>query len=1204
MNRSPEFDLLRNPLEGNNLIEASAGTGKTFTITMLILRLLIEKDLKLEQILVVTFTEAATNELKERARKMLLDARRAFISGKCEDKTLTAYIRQHGDARAALHKLEDAVRDFDEAAILTIHGFCNKVLQESAFESGGLFDTELVTEQSDILQDIVDDFWRQNMYAASGLFTSFCVNQLSPEHLFKLVEDKVGLLYMEVIPDGADEPFDDVEHAFGASYQSIRDVWVTVRPEVETILNRPDNGLNRNLYRPASIPFWLKDLDVYTASAQPNPVLPDAFEKFTSSKLKSSVRGSANPPVHSFFDLCETHYRNYLNLESAYKKRIIFLKRKLIDFVKTELKRRKEQNNIYFFDDLLLNLHETLEKGGEHGLVKTVRNQYRAALIDEFQDTDPVQYEIFRRIFGEGQNPLFLIGDPKQAIYGFRGADIFAYMRAKNEIPQHYTLSTNYRSGPELVQAINTLFQSARNEKPFIYDEIPYTTVRAADREAREHLTINGDTQKPLRIVYADARKYTSDWKPIRKRDARIIIVKTIAEEVARLLSLGEEGALKIGDTPLEQKDVAILVRSNLEARLLQEELTRVGVHSVLYGSANLFESNEARELELILSAVVEPKRESRIKAAICTEIAGLNATDFNALNEDEGRMEVWFERFARYHTTWQQKGFMRMLREMMEEGHWLSRLMSYSDGERRITNLLHLAEILNESELRNRFGMTGTLKWLSQQRNLNEGLRRKAPFEHQLRLESDENAVKLVTMHMSKGLEYPVVFCPFTWSGSWLWNASTFAFHSPDERQIYTFDLGSENQDRHKIFAEKEELAENLRLLYVAVTRAKHLCYLVWGRFWESGKSAPGYLMHQPSQLLSDDLLKEMDQHFRALEDEDLLGRLGEIAVQSGDTIAIEKLPEVDGVIFRPQEKKSSGLTCRQFAGQIDRSRRISSFSALISDQAHSAELPDYDSIEDERRESASVPEEPYQHYRTFPRGTRPGTFIHDILENVDFQAETFDGLVSEKLQAYGYEQDWQPAISRLLDELTALELGQGDRFRLRDISNTKRLNELEFYFPVSLLTTGKLELTFRNHRSDANDFTESIANLGFPALKGFMKGFMDLVFEANGKFYIADWKSNYLGDSSQDYAQPILRKTMMESYYFLQYHIYVVALNQYLHLRLPDYDYDRHFGGVLYFFLRGIDFSKGQDYGVFSARPTALMVAELTTIITGEDQ
>ncbi len=1197
------FDPLQSPLEGTNLIEASAGTGKTYALTGLFLRLILEKDLPVSEILVVTFTEAATEALRDRIRAALREATAAFSRGKSENRFLDDLAKRHTDSVRAQEALREALRDFDQAAILTIHGFCRRMLHENAFESGSLFDTELVTYEEDIKRGIVDDFWRRHLYGATPAFVNYTMNKkFTPDDLLSLASGRAGQPYVKVTPEVDIRDTASQETAFRTCFDKLRTAWSSARAEVEDILTS-DEGLKRNIYRMASIPGWIRSMDDYVASGGSNPELSESLRKFTSSALNGSVRQGFAPPGHPFFDLCDELMGKAKELEEAFDQRFLGLKAGLFRYMQEELAKRKREKNVQSFDDLLINLWRALEEPGGQELAKAIRMKFKAALIDEFQDTDPIQYAIFKRVFESENNVLFLIGDPKQAIYSFRGADIFTYMEASRDVKIRYTLGENWRSEPELIAAVNTVFVNA--ERPFVYDEIQFQPAKPAPRKDREILTIDGECEPPLQLLFLNASKVTDRGKVLGKTQARELIYRAVATEISLLLHLGREKRAILGERPLGERDIAVLVRKNDEACQMQKALLQLKIPNVLYSTANLFDSAEALEVERILAAMAEPKSARRLRAALATEMMGIEGEALEVRPENEPILEGWLVKFKSYHDRWNDRGFIQMFRHFMSEQGILPRLMAFSDGERRSTNVLHLVEVLQQASVERKLGMAGLLKWLSEQRDPS------APRleEHQLRLESDDSAVKLVTIHKSKGLEYPVVFCPFSWADSKIRNSDgPFAFHDESDNMRLTLDLGSEGIEEHRVLAEKELLAENLRLFYVALTRARNRCYVVWGRFNEAETSAPAYLLHQPSSGEPEDTMNATAGRFLTLSDEDVCRELKAVRDRARGTIRLSEMDTEGGGEYSVLPADRVELTCREFSGQIDRNWHISSFSSLVSvsERPHVAELADRDAIRRVESDDQAglgepgVEEEPSGIF-SFPRGARAGTLLHDIFEHLDFALEgtsPMEELVADRLTDHGFQLAWQETLCEMIQKVLSAPLDP-DRIglTLSRIQNKDRLNELEFYFPLKPISPNSLRGIFEECAGSdlPAELSEFDGGLRFFPVRGFMKGFMDMVFQFEERFYLVDWKSNFLGSRVEDYGQDCLARAMREELYTLQYHIYTVALNQYLSLRLPSYDYETHFGGVYYIFLRGVDPDQGPDYGIYRDRPSGELINAL---------
>ncbi|MCP4575604.1 MAG: exodeoxyribonuclease V subunit beta [Deltaproteobacteria bacterium] len=1203
MKSAKDFDLIDSPLKGTNLIEASAGTGKTYAITGLFLRLILEKNLSANEILVVTFTEAATEELKDRIRTRLRDAIAAFSTGEGKDEFLNALVRKIYDHTSALDRLDEAVRIFDEAGIYTIHGFCRKMLHENAFESGNLFDTELVTDQESLKKEIVEDFWRMHFYRASPLFVNYAVrNNTNPDTLLSLFGNKLAGPELKIIPELETPDTSHEERQFKKAFSEVSGAWPSAKAAVEQIL-ATDKGLNRNQYRKNNVPGWIRSMDYFTVSGGNDPVLFDGFQKFCSGELETSMKKNCTAPDHPFFYLCEVLRDRSEDLEKVFEKRLLGLKIKLFYFLQDALKQRKQKKNIQFFDDLLLNLYQALEGKGRKALSRNIREKFKAALIDEFQDTDPIQYAIFKKVFHVPNSILFLIGDPKQAIYGFRGADIFAYMDASTHAETKYTLKENWRSEPGLISAVNAIFENA--PLPFVYDEIPFHRIAPpAEKTTHELLkTGDGSSESPLQIWFLDAAKKTGTEKAINKPAARAMISQAVASEISRLLVLGTEHKATVGERPLRENDIAVLVRENAEAHMIQEALSELNIPSVLYTTENLFASHEAREMEQVLAGIARPNNERLLRVSLATDMLGVTGDQIDLLIEDENQWEKWLVKFREFHRLWDAHGFMRMFKSMALEQEISPRLMTLENGERRSTNLLHLSEVLHRAAVERKLGITGLVKWLSEKRNGGQ----KGDEEHQLRLESDEKAVKLVTIHRSKGLEYPVVFCPFSWGGSRSRDKKgPHLFHDISDNMRSTLDLGSEQTALHLRLAEKEMLAENLRLLYVALTRAKNRCYFVWGRFNQADTSAPAYLFHQPDSDDRDNIVNATSKNFMSLRDKDILAGLEKAGEKAQGNIRLSEMPDEKGRAYASLSEKEIKLGCREFKGKIDPQFRISSFSSLVSTHPVRAETADRDESgepdgHDQKDLEELLRQEEPSGIFSFPKGARAGTFMHDIFEHLDFtetDASHMNGLVETKLAEYGFESTWKEIVCEMIINVLSVHLEHDQRdFTLSHIPNKNRINELGFYFPLKSISPGKLKRIFEKagKTESLRDFPEHMGRLDFSFVSGFMKGFMDMVFQFQKKFYLVDWKSNFLGSSIAYYDQHALDCAMKEDFYILQYHIYSAALNQYLQVRLPEYSYDEHFGGVYYIFLRGIDPDAGPAFGIYRDRPSGELINAL---------
>ena len=1192
------FNPVNTPLSGTNLIEASAGTGKTYAIAGLFLRLIIEEQLMADQILVVTFTKAATQELKDRVRNNLLKAKLAFSNGWSNDILINALVKKHDNPALANQLIQHALVDFDNAAIFTIHGFCQRTLNENAFETQSLFDTELITDQTDLTREVVDDFWRKHFYSMPPEFISYAIKKISgPEYFLKLLAKKKAP-DIKIIPE-LTQPFLESLDDFRGIFKKLKTAWPVSQTEVIRLLKDP--SLSGTVYgslktNAKHTDLSTRDLKVFSMAEAMNrfvdaksigfPLFKD-FEKFTAAKLAKSARKNHIPPSHEIFNICDQLLEKSVTLEAEMKSSLLYLKTLFFDYAHEQLPARKKNSNIQFFDDLLIRVKNALEAKGGDELASAIREKYKAALVDEFQDTDSVQYEIFTRLFDSKQSALFMIGDPKQAIYGFRGADIFSYIKASGNADSKYTLIENWRSEPGLITAVNTIF--ANVVSPFVFDKIGFEKGIPGGKIESFH----EKSSAPLTLWYLESDKKSGKSKPFSKTQVIPMIAKAVTGEISRLTLKGSDGQPCGERDRVKAGDIAVLVRTNRQAQIIKKSLLSKRIPSVLYDTGNIFNTHEAKEMERVLSSISEPANERMFKSALVTDIIGVSVHEIDLLDHEPFCREARAGNFREYFRLWNLYGFIRMFSKFMAQEKVRERLLKFPDGERRLTNFLHLAEILHQESVEKKIGITGLLKWLSEQRN-NPALESET---HQLHLESDEHAVKIITIHKSKGLEFPIVFCPFSWEGSII-KDQEIVFHDRDNKEL-TLDLGSSEQNIHLAIAQNELLAENMRLLYVALTRAIKRCYLVWGRFHTAETSAMAYLFHyrpKPEDVIKKEaLVTSLKKSFSSIKDEDLLEDLIQLEGKSEGTIEVTPLPIDYGAEYETCEHEKEKGFCRKFSGKIDTSWKISSYSSMVSQRTQEEALPDRDTYYDVYRH---IPESDHKLSEktdifNFPKGIKAGVFFHDIFEHLDFAAGDSghkEELVTNKLQAYGFESKWKEPVCHMINKVLSIPLEiKTTVLTLCSVQCKDRINEMEFYFPLNPFTPRQLEKIFAYHGSIdlPAGFPDRIGKLAFPFSRGFMKGYIDMVFHENGRYYMVDWKSNYLGAYVEDYSKDVLNKVMSDDFYILQYHLYTLALYQYLRIRMPDFQYEKDFGGVFYIFIRGVDPEKGPEFGVYKDFP-----------------
>jgi len=1170
-------------LSGLRLIEASAGTGKTHTIIELFIRLILEKELTVDQILVVTYTEAATKELRDRIRTKLRDKK---VELSKED------IAPENKKNISL--LQNALINFDEAAIFTIHGFCFRILKEQAYESSSLFDTELITDQDHLLQETIDDFWRKNFYNLSPVFAAYALQaNYSSEGFRKLFSGQLQSPLLKIIPDDTEPEINTAEAPFNLAYNEATDSWNQTKDEIEKILISTDS-LKQNIYKKESIPKWVAEFDNLFSSESPSIIFPEKLIKLTPSELEKGTKKGETPPEHTFFCLCENLIEKSKALTAFFDRRLLSLKKDLLKNAGTALKQKKAHHNVLYFDDLLLNVYTVLDSSEGSYFAGKIRKKYKAALIDEFQDTDPVQYKIFSKLF---DTALFLIGDPKQAIYSFRNADLFAYLEAAKKAGEPFTLDKNWRSEPGLIQAVNSLFSAHQN--PFLYSGIDFKKVGPSD-EKKDTFKINNVSEPPFQLWFVPTDKEPGSQSKITKPRLQQDISDGVAAEISRLLTLAESGKACINDKPICPNDITILIRKHIQAAPIQESLKKYSIPSILHSTGNVFNTPEAQQVIYLLEAAANSRDERAVKAALATDILGIKAKQLFNSDRNAAFLETEMADFQRYHDLWDSLGFIQMFQQLLIDKKVKPRLISLTEGERKLTNILHLAELIHNHLTQENLGMTATVKWFLEQvrTEINK------QDEEQLRLETDKNAVKVVTIHKSKGLEYPIVFCPFLWDGQGKTESTTAVFH--DSNKALTLDLGSDNIEENIKLSAQEDLSESMRLLYVALTRAKNRCYLVWGGFKAAGTSPLAYLFHNRNCTGPEEAVRTTKNLFNSLGNNDIFKVLKSYEDHSEKTIQISPLPSdsYNKKAYSISEKKL-GLSCLTFDKQVYREISFTSFSSIISGRHHESDLTEADefyhnTVEESASDDLSI--------FNFPAGAVPGTMLHEVLEHLDFtetSASNIDKPVRDKLLHYNFEDKWVPIVRKMIQNLLETPLDPKDKdLCLSQIKKSDRLNELGFYFPIKNLSKQTLGSLFsKTGQTPAlAGFEDEIEKLKFSPLNGFIKGFIDLIFTYKGKFYIVDWKSNLLGKDINNYGADNLVPIMQKDYYILQYHLYTLALHKYLKNRLASYDYEKHFGGIFYIFLRGIDKTKGPDYGIFRDRPEKNLILEMERELTGQ--
>jgi exodeoxyribonuclease V beta subunit len=1093
----------------------------------------------------------------------------------------------------------------DEAAVSTIHSWCQRMLREHAFDSGSLFTQTLETDHSDLLGEVLRDYWRLFCYPMQGDALNWVRgNWGGPAALLPRIR---ALFASERDTLEGKEPAELISQCLQERRVALIDLkkpWLQWADELLAICHQgvASKSVDGRKMQARYFEPWFEKIKAWAEDESLEQLdIGTGFTRLTPDGMAEAWKGEA--PRHPGLDAMAGLKACLDGLPTPDAAVLQHAARWVGARFEEEKRRRAEMG----FDDMLLRLDAALQSDGGERLATLIREQFPVALIDEFQDTDPVQYRIFESIYRIEENSpecgLFLIGDPKQAIYAFRGADIHTYLRARQATTGRlHTLDTNFRSSHGMVDAVNHVFERAEVRQSgrgaFLFRQnngdnpVPFMPVASQGR--KEVLRINDQAVPALNIWHLPAEQ------PLSGAVYRQQLAAACASEITALLNGGQQGQagfIQDGKTfrGLLPADIAILVRDGKEAQAVRGQLAARGVRSVyLSDKDSVFAAQEAHDVLTWLKACAEPDVERPLRAALASITLNLSLGELERLNQDELAWESRVMQFRGYREVWRKQGVLPMLRRLLHDFRLPQALIARSDGERVLTNLLHLSELLQQAaaELD---GEQALIRHLSEHLALSG----QAGEEQILRLESDEQLVKVVTIHKSKGLEYPLVFLPFICSAKPV-DGSRLPLHYHDESGNAQVTL--KPTPELIALADDERLAEDLRLLYVALTRAQHACWLGVADLKRGNNngsvlhlSALGYLLGGGAPLADSPALL---QWLRDLQ-------------QDCPALTYAQMPEATAEHYQPPQNDAALLPPLIPKRKASENWWIASYSALrIGDTLsvgtdEAPESPQAQKLFDDERLDPHAPREVVAgggDIHRFPRGPNPGTFLHGLLEwagSEGFAAAPQDVIdaIARRCNRRGWE-GWIATLSDWLQHLLKSPLHLGfDQPPVKFEQLTQYQVEMEFWFASHKVDVLKLDALVcqYTHGGVARVAAEPVQ------LNGMFKGFIDLTFEHDGRYYVADYKSNWLGADDAAYTPQAMEQSILDNRYDLQYVLYLLALHRQLKARLADYDYDRHVGGALYLFLRG---TRAASQGVFFTRPPRELIERLDRLFQGKPE
>ncbi|WWO97503.1 MAG: exodeoxyribonuclease V subunit beta [Candidatus Dasytiphilus stammeri] len=1159
------------PLYGEILIEASAGTGKTHTISILYLRLLLglrngkHPPLKVEQILVVTFTEAATLELKNRIHSHIHELRMACIRGKTKNPELMLLLSQMNNIKQAANILLTAELHLDTAAIFTIHSFCQRMLYINMIECGMMFKHQIIENDYFLYQQIINDFWKRYFSQLPMNIAELVLQEWSsPTSLLKtLLPWLKGELPQLKYPISNNALTIEQYHKEMINrIQSLKNKWSLVASQLKDLI------LSSNSSRTKILLQWMNIISLWSKEETQTYFFPREIKKFRKEILNQIISNREwiiNLPI---FESIEVFLSNPPSLREWVVTKALLEIHAVV---------RNKNRTLLGFDDLIYLLDEALQQPSiGDDLAQRIRSRYPIALIDEFQDTDSLQYRIYQKIYmGYYDNALILIGDPKQAIYSFRGADIFSYMNAKSSIENYYTLNTNWRSSSNMVSSINQLFSN--NKYPFIFPEIPFIPVKAASKNSQLFFTIDNKPQTALRF-------YLQPGESVTFSEYQQFMGCYCATQINNWILAGQNNNAHLinGNSirKITPADIVILVRNQQEATIIQNALNNLNIASIYHSSReNIYSTVEAREILYLLKTILMTNKSQMLRTALATSLFGFDAkTIDNILNKED--YNDFYQKFIHYRKIWFQYGVMPMLHELIIS-HQIYEKFLINNQERRLIDIFHLIELLQKAsfQLNNEYAL---IRWLELQIIQSND---QTTVNQRLNLESNMNKIHIVSIHKSKGLQYPLVWLPFI---ALFRQATDILYH---DRITLRKILDLHPNHLTKQLADEERLAEDLRILYVALTRSIWHCSVGIAPLIKGNKKTPekhdlhlsalGYLIQKGKSHNTKELVKSLKE----IQTENI-----EIVYTPENTTLVKSaypkiitstVSVINSIALNANPLGNNTLLYTK--DSINRSPIIS-IEELFPDIDREAV------IDNDIYDPLSLPMSPH----TFPRGITSCVFLHNLFKMIDFIRPKLNDVLETTLKKYGLNLVWIPVLNQWIENILHVGIDNIEDISLSKIVNHHKKNQWMFNLKVnSSFKIHHLHEIVRHYYTQTSDLSSiKLNNFG-----NLLKGCIDLIFQFGNKYYLIDYKTIWLGKNTRAYNYQSLEKFIRNYNYDWQYIIYTLAFHRYLQYYSSDYDYEIHFGGVYGLFLRGI--TKDQSKGIWKLRPNKKLITTLDKML-----
>lgn len=1201
------------PLQGRQWIEASAGTGKTFTLSLLVLRLLLEREIALPNILAVTFTNAATQELKVKIRDqirqaldLLGDAALEDVEALEADKRITAHylldLMRRNPREHLRQLLASAMQDCDRASIFTIHGFCSRVLGDNALSAGQVLQApELLTNTVALNEKITFDIWREfsldrnlmrsliRLWPTPQLLARQCENLLQAEHLLPEASAAMPEEFDMSVLDG---------YLCEAVDLHMKDAIALLEEAGEAGI------INRVSFKPEMLKAAFDKLSEWRESDNTFLLSDPGFAKLRSDEIKTKQKFHDREPKSPLFDAIELWYRGYEQFREFELARDTYCLHLVRQRLRLRREARLQKQQQYSYDDLISQLVQGLEGESTDDLCRVLRKEYPVALVDEFQDTDSQQWKIFSTLYPERapenfpEQALYLIGDPKQSIYGFRGGDVHAYLAAKQQSQIHWNLPENFRTRPGLLSAVASLFEQG-GDNAFRERDIRFYPVHEGGTVKENDFLLDDKPAPAMQFAVLPASlNQKQETVAMLVPKANETATQACVEKIHQLLTAGQQNRARLVDKKdkklrgIEPGDIAVLVNQNKQAMQMQDALAACGISSVISSQENLFSTDEAKEVFILLDALIRHQDQARWRGALSTVLLGYHAGQIRQLETDAAAATESADLALQYRELWFNRGVLSLISQLCADAS--PRLLPLADGERRLSNYLQLAESLQQASV-STLGPEHCLRWLGQAMQ-DAG----SDEENMLRLDSDQQRVKIMTLHKSKGLEFPLVFIPFasfgkpaaSTSGA---GVSLLNYHDAHRRISHAMlyrDSNGNLAKKIKALAADEQIAEQVRLLYVGLTRAQYYCWVCCGSV--STANTTGF-----SSLL----FRNDNDEIKTPKHPELLQRLHNIARNNPEILVDEISSQKHSLSRFRHETAYTPIVANSPASHLQQDWRVLSFSQLTHGSHHQG--PSASPAADEVEMPDNLPPVTEEVFDRRFAGIAFGNALHHALENTRITAwrEHDDAstapaseqvLLNQSLLRQGYSQEELPdgtnQLSPLIFNTLRTRLPEG--LRLCDLPENACLNEMEFHFSLRECETGNL-LALLKQYGVLQQREE------FPFLRrlnGLMTGKIDLIYRHDNRFYVCDYKSNRLSAYDVD----TCRQAMRDSEYDFQALIYTLAMHRWCKFRLQSaYNYEKNMGGIRYLFVRGLDADTNNGEGIVAMRFERELIEQLERLL-----